>query len=109
MASGKPPLTVSLSPAAENDLWEIWGDNLELYNSVDHADSYLEFLRTGINRLATDYADSEPMEGFPEFRYVTLRKGRRGHGHFVILKVDESDSLLRCSASITPEWTFKSG
>jgi len=29
MALSKSPLAVRLTPAAEDDLWEIWGDNLE--------------------------------------------------------------------------------
>ena len=95
MASGKPPLIVSLSPAADDDLWEIWGDNLEEYKSVDHADSYLDFHRTGINRLATNYNDGKPIEGFEEFQFITLRKNRRGHGHYVIFKVDEAQQLVK--------------
>lgn len=94
MASSESPLTVILSPEARDDLWEIWGDNVELYTSVEHADGYLDFLRTGINRLAVTYADGLALEGFREFRYVILRKSKKGHGHFVIYTVDESQQIV---------------
>ena len=38
MATGKPPLAVSISPDAEEELKEISGDNVELYKDIDHAD-----------------------------------------------------------------------
>lgn len=95
MASGKPSLTVVLSPAANDDLWEIWGDNVQQYKNAGHADAYLEFLRTGINRLATEYEDGKPIEGFPEFQYITLKRSRRGHGHYVIFKVDRAQQLVK--------------
>jgi len=84
MAKGKPLLTVSVSPDADNDLWEIWGDNVQLYKNVDLADSYLAFLRTGINQLGSSYPDGRDVEGFPEFQYVILRRSKKGHGHCVI-------------------------
>ena len=37
MASSKSPLAVSLSPTANDNLWEIWGDNLERYKDVEMA------------------------------------------------------------------------
>jgi plasmid stabilization system protein ParE len=95
MATSKSPLIVSISPDANDDLWEIWGDNLEEYKSVDHADNYLAFLRTGINQLAATYDDGQELEGFPEFRCVTLRKSKKGHGHYVIYKVDQAQQLIK--------------
>jgi len=95
VASGKPALTVCLSPRAEDDLWAIWGDNLERYQDVHHADGYLDFLRTGINRLATEYGEGRPMAKYPEFKFVTLKKSRRGHGHFVIFRVSESEQIVK--------------
>ncbi|AIE85996.1 hypothetical protein [Fimbriimonas ginsengisoli] len=67
MASSKPTITVTLSRDAEDDLIGIWADNVELYKDVDHADGYLHFLRTGINRLATSYAEGQSWKGSPSF------------------------------------------
>lgn len=94
MDSGKSPLTVILAPQAEEDLWGIWGYNAGRYG-VDHADEFFDFLKTGINRLSLDYQTSRPLEMYPEYRFVTLRKGRRGHGYFVIFKVDEAVKVLK--------------
>lgn len=94
MATSEPQLNVILSRDAEDDLIEIWGDNVELYKSIDHADRYLEFLRRGINQLSITYADGPELEGFPEFRYVILRKRKKGHGHYVIYDIDEADQVV---------------
>ena len=34
------------------------------------------------------------MEGLPEFRFVTLRKSKKGHGHYVIYDIDEAEQLI---------------
>jgi plasmid stabilization system protein ParE len=94
MASSKSALVVSLAPAANDDLWEIWGDNAERYG-LEHADSYLDFLRTGINRLSSNYDKGWPVEGFAEFKLVTLKRSRRGQGHYIIFKVDEAEGLVK--------------
>jgi plasmid stabilization system protein ParE len=88
MASGEPPLSVKISPSANADLWEIWLANLERYQSVAQADGYVDFLKQGINLLASQSSEGRPLEGFPEYRFVTLKKSQRGHGHCVIFKVD---------------------
>jgi plasmid stabilization system protein ParE len=94
MATSKSPVTVIVSPAAEDDLIEIWGSNVEIYKDVNHADNYLVFLRTEINKLATSYPDARALKGFPEFRFITMKKGRRGHGHYAILDLDEVEQVI---------------
>ena len=83
-------MIVSISPAANDDLWEIWVANVNQYRDTAHADSYVDFLRSGIDELASDFNYGRRTALFPEFRFITLRKRNRGHGHYVIYKVDES-------------------
>jgi plasmid stabilization system protein ParE len=94
MATSKPSLTVAVSPDAEHDLIEIWGDNVELYKDIDHADNYLAYLRTEINKLATNYPDGRAIEGFSDFRFVIARKRKGGQGHYIIFDVDEAQQLV---------------
>ena len=88
MASSESPLTIQISRTANGDLWEIWRNNLEQYRSVEHADRYLEFLKLGIQSLLTEPDASRPLRGVPEYRFITLKRSRSGHGHYVVFKVD---------------------
>ena len=94
MASGKPKLTVILSPTVENELLGIWEHNLGFYKSVDHADGYLTFLKKGINALSTTYDKARSVEDYPELRSITLRKSRQGEGHIVIFEIDAANQTV---------------
>jgi plasmid stabilization system protein ParE len=94
MASSKPKLTVILSPTAEGELWGIWIHNLETYKSLEHADSYLDFLREGINGLTSRYDEGREVEDLPELRSIALRKSRRGYGHIVIFEIDAPNETV---------------
>jgi len=82
MATSRQTLTVILSPAADEDLLGIWGEGSE------HTETYEGFLKSGLNALATNYAEGKDVDGIPECRYITLKRMRKG-GHFVIYEVDE--------------------
>ncbi|RYZ72199.1 MAG: type II toxin-antitoxin system RelE/ParE family toxin [Proteobacteria bacterium] len=94
MATKPFPLTVVVAPAAQADLFGIWNDNAERY-SVDHADDYIEFLQAGIDALATEHGDGKPLEDFDEFKFVTRKKKPKGHGHYLIFRVDEAAQIVR--------------
>lgn len=96
MASERSGLNVTLSPDAEADLLEIWADNADFYQDVAHADAYVGFLLAGIEALAQGYRSGRPLEGYPEYRFVILRKRPRGHGHYVIYSFDsQAVTVLR--------------
>ena len=86
MAPDKPLLTVILQPRADADLWEVWKWNAERYG-VDHAEGYEAFLKEGLNGLAVNYDAGKLVEGFPELKSLTMRRGR-GDGHIAIYEVD---------------------
>ena len=83
MAGSKPRLSVILSPGAKEDLLEIWHYNAKKYG-VAHAESYWQFLHLGIYSLATEYEHGKRVEGAPELKFVTSKRGKRGDGHVLI-------------------------
>ena len=87
MAAEPRKLSVSLSNRALASLEEIWEWNAKTY-SVEHADRYIEFLRTQTQDLATTYAVGRPVPTRPSYRYATIRRRRRkGHGHVVVYEI----------------------
>lgn len=87
MAAEARRLSVSLSLRALASLEEIWEWNGRTYGA-DHADRYIEFLRTQTQNLATTYALGRPVPTRPSYRYVLIRRRRRqGHGHVAVYEV----------------------
>jgi plasmid stabilization system protein ParE len=87
MAEEKSPLAVIRSPAAIDDLDEIWRWNAERYG-VPHADNYLRYLKAAIDGLASSYAKGNAVGVRPDLRYILIRRRAKGHGHVVVYQVD---------------------
>lgn len=95
MAQETRRLSVLLTVDAADDLREIWFWNAKRYGA-SHGDSYEAFLRDESERLETTYDSGSIVPLRPDFRYVTIRKRRSGHGHVVIYRIDgEQVQLLR--------------
>ena len=87
MAPSEPALTVVLSPTAIDELFGIWHWNAERYSPA-HADSYLRYLKTRIDDLASLHAQGKLVTGRPDLRYLIIRRKTRGHGHVAVYRVD---------------------
>jgi plasmid stabilization system protein ParE len=83
MARKPRNLTVSLSPQARAALDEIWDWNCEKYNS-HHADRYVRFLRSAVERLAHEFFAGKGVPKRPELSFITIRRSQRGHGHVAV-------------------------
>ena len=81
---------VQYSRLARRHLGEIWNRNADEYSPL-HADSYVPFIRHPAERLAFDLSLSKTVPTRPEYRYLTARRKRSGHGH-VIVFAERTDS-----------------
>lgn len=94
MASRKPPLEITLSPAARVELRRIYVYNAE-NRSPGQADRYEDYLLAGIGRLSSRYGDGKPVDDFPGVQAITLRRNSRGHGHVIVYRVDPAGQVIR--------------
>ncbi len=74
MAPGKPPLAIIRSPAAIDELHQIWVWNVQ-NNGLARADAYAQFLADCIAKLAVDYATGTPVDARPDLRYRIVHHG----------------------------------
>jgi plasmid stabilization system protein ParE len=93
MARRKPALTVNITVSAQRELRNIWDYNAE-HRSVRQADSWDNFLRTKIQKLATTYDDGRPVEGLPNLKNITAKKRASDDGHVVIYEVDDTTKIV---------------
>ena len=94
MATGKPALTLIISPDAQSELKAVYVYNADHWGPTQ-ADQYESFLLTGIAKLVTNHSDGRVVHGFPHLRRVTFRRRRQGHGHVVIYRVDMTEMTIR--------------
>jgi plasmid stabilization system protein ParE len=87
MASPEFRLTVVLSPAAVNELADIWRWNAERY-SPSHADDYVAFLKNAIYRLDSFHDQGTVVSIRPNLRYILIRRRANGHGHVAVYSFD---------------------
>jgi plasmid stabilization system protein ParE len=86
MASGShEPLTLDYTPDALSDLNEIWDWNASQYSNL-HVDRYIEFLQKQTDRLRSNFPGN-PVPTRPDFKYLTIRRRSKGHGHVVVYEV----------------------
>ncbi|HEY1685694.1 MAG TPA: type II toxin-antitoxin system RelE/ParE family toxin [Tepidisphaeraceae bacterium] len=86
MARQPRKLTVSLSAAALASLDEIWDWNAQKYNA-DHADRYVAFLLSAVNKLSDEFFAGKPVPTRPQLSYVTIIRRRNGHGHIAVYEL----------------------
>ena len=80
-------MTVVLTADATDDLDEVWRYTARTYGSRP-ANEYLAFLRRVIDELATTHPHGLPVDTRPAYRYITIRRKPRGHGHIAVYEVD---------------------
>jgi len=92
MARKSSPLTVNYHARALEALKQIWNWNAVHYDQ-GHADSYIVFLKQATDNLADMYHSraGRPVPTRPEFRYITIRRSSRGHGHVAIYRVMDKE------------------
>jgi len=89
MASNPPRLKVSLAPFAKRDLNQIWFWNAD-HRHTEWADDYEAFLLEKIDELKAAYTDGRPVPLAKQYQYITARKSKGGHGHYVVYQVNGS-------------------
>jgi len=89
MAAPELRLTVVVSPTAAGELADIWQWNADRYGEP-HADQYLAFLRGVIQQLPQLYVRGRAVTGLPQFRYLLIRRGSKGHGHIAVFRIVEA-------------------
>jgi len=88
MAKKQPRLAVVLADLAIDQLDEIWSWNLNRYG-LEHADAYLAFLKTAIDKLDRTYSEGKIVPSRKGYRYVNLRKKNRGQGHVAVYRFND--------------------
>jgi len=88
-----PALKVNLSFEAQDELLNIWQYNARR-DGTTRADRYDDFLRKGIDKLATNHKFAKVVEVMPELRYVTLKRRSKGDGHVIVFSVGSAIDVL---------------
>jgi plasmid stabilization system protein ParE len=106
MARKSPKLTVSYTGLARFTLAEIWDWNAERHDP-DHADAYVAFLEDQADKLGSTYDKGKAIAVRPDYRYVTIRRSSRGHGHLIIYLVTESSVEILAFLHTRQDWQGK--
>jgi plasmid stabilization system protein ParE len=86
MASEPGKLVVRITSVAWLDLDSIWEWNARAYGN-EHADSYIEFLITSVEKLGPSPDLGKEVLVRPGARSIEIRRSKRGHGHIAIYRV----------------------
>jgi len=93
MAGRKPVLTVTLSRAADNEL-----DRIYRYTLGEHglgaADRHMALLQAKMASLSTDYNKGKSVMGWPDLRYLLMKKRNSGDGHIAVYRIDEASATV---------------
>lgn len=76
---------IQYSPESLRTLDAIWLWNAEQHGG-EHADQYIEFLRSETRRLLTSPVAALFVPTRPALKYFILKKRKRGHGHVVVFR-----------------------
>ena len=79
-------MIVVYSAEALADLDEIWDWNSTHFGD-DRADEYIDFLKVGIDALATTHGFGRRVRTATHLRYITIVKRRNRHGHVAVYSV----------------------
>jgi len=106
MASQKPTLNVILSPGVNDQLKEIWRWNSQRYDA-SHADEYLDFLKSKINALSTEYPNGKRVNGRSHLRYMIIKRKSGGHGHIAVFSLEAGAIYLIYVFHTAQDWRTK--
>ena len=90
MESSKPVLTVVYSATALKEPDKIWAHNAKTYASSDHANNYVDFLKTKIKALSNHYEDGRVVETNDKLRYIVMKPSSRGNGHVAVYRISST-------------------
>jgi plasmid stabilization system protein ParE len=94
MARKPRKLTVNYTRLARVTLAQIWNWNAERYGP-SHADAYVASLKDTADALCDSYDEGKPIPIRPQYRYITVKRSARAHGHLIIyLATDNSVEIL---------------
>lgn len=99
-----PPRPIVYAEKALSELDQIFDWNTRTYGSA-HAYSYIEFLTDRIHRLASKSDFGRPVPNRDDLRYQVIRRGKKGHGHIVIFRVDDNQVLVVHIFHTAQDWT----
>ena len=103
MVGESSELRVVYSPEALADLDGIWEWNAHAYG-IPRANGYVQFLRDATEaRLRQGIF--QPVLARPAFRYLTVRRRSKSHGHVIILELIESDFRVLRVFHTAQDWT----
>ena len=71
------------------------------------AKRYIEFLNKAISELGIHHGKGTCVESHPEFQYVLVRRGSRGHGHIVVYQVAETSVTVLQIFHSAEDWERK--
>jgi|SRR5579859_5549837 len=106
MASEQQPLAIAYSPAALEELDEIWRWNAERYSPA-HADAYVSFLQSRIERLAHDHDRGRRITGREDLRYIIILRRPKSHGHVAVYSVHECEVFILHVFHTAQDWGRK--
>lgn len=105
--AGKPPkLKIYISPQALNTLDEIWDWNSTRYN-VEHAQKYVDFIKSKVNKLSTTYLTGKTINAGDELRYIIIKRNPRGHGHIAVYEVKNDAVYILNFYHTAQDWRGK--
>jgi plasmid stabilization system protein ParE len=103
MAQRSRQLNLRYSLLVKPCLAEIWRWNVERYGEV-HATQYVDFLETQTRALQLDYLRGQPVPNRPSYRYVTIKKRSKGHGHIVVYEIRETEVFIFYYFHTAQDW-----
>jgi len=87
MGNAAPALAIVYSAKAKRELDGIWDYNADFYNSAQHANEFVDFLRSEISSLAVDPERGKVIENNPKFRYLLMKWSTDGYGHIAVYRI----------------------
>ena len=99
-------MKIIYAPTANAELQAIWRWNARNYDER-HADSYLDFLRSGIDKLRYSHLQRPSVEGHPGLHYILLRRKPTGHGHIVVYHCIGNEIHIKHVFHSAEDWQTK--
>jgi plasmid stabilization system protein ParE len=90
MGHPTPVLTIIYSATSKRELDGIWDCNADFYNSAQHANENVDFLKSEIHALAADPEKGKGIENNPKFRYQLMKWSTDGYGLIAVYRVTKT-------------------
>lgn len=103
MAARSGRRKVTLSTAALESLREIWLWNAQRYGAP-HANGYLRFLESAIEKLSRPEATGRPVPNRPNYRYLLIQRRSGSHGHIAVFQTDNGTVTILRIFHTSQDW-----